>query len=81
MKSQNVVAFAVAAILCVAPVSLRWSHGDDISSLSLSAAFSSAEAADLNLPRHGSLRSSFEIGTLAGHRILQAPRRVQPCPS
>ena len=63
MKSLSVGAFAVAAILSVTPISLRWSHGDDISSLSLSVALSSAGAADLNLPvRH----------YRAGHRAYYA---------
>jgi hypothetical protein len=49
MKSLNFVAFAVAAILCVMPISLCSSHGD----YTLSVVSSSAEAADLNLPvRH-----------------------------
>ena len=53
MKSLNVGAFTVAVILCLTPISLRWSHGKDISSFSLSAAFNSAQAADLSLPvRH-----------------------------
>jgi hypothetical protein len=53
MKSLNVRAFAVAAILCVTPLSLRWSHGDDVSLFPLSAVFNSVEAAELNLPvRH-----------------------------
>ena len=52
MKSLNVGAFAVAAILCVTPISLRWSHGDHSVS-PLSAMFNSARAADLEIPvRH-----------------------------
>jgi hypothetical protein len=50
MKSMSFGAFAVAAILCVTPVALRGSSGDDVSSFSLSVVFNSAAAADLNLP-------------------------------
>jgi hypothetical protein len=46
MKSLSVCAFAVAAVLSVTPVSLRWSQGNDIS---ISAVFSTAEAADLEI--------------------------------
>jgi hypothetical protein len=62
MKSLNVGAFAVAAILCVTPVSLRSSH-DNSAVYSLSVVFSSAEAADLEIPvRHHR----------AGHRAYYA---------
>ena len=50
MKNLSVVAFAVATILCVTPLSLRWSHNDV---KSLSAVLDSAQAAELNVPvRH-----------------------------
>ena len=53
MKNRNFGAIAVAAILCAIPISLRWSHGDDISSFSISTVFDTANAADLSLPtRH-----------------------------
>jgi hypothetical protein len=41
------VGVAVAAFLCAAPLSLRWSHGNG---MSLSAAFDSADAAELSVP-------------------------------
>lgn len=45
--------FAIVAILCATPLSLRWSRDND---LSLLAVFASASAAELNLPvrHHGS---------------------------
>jgi hypothetical protein len=50
MRSLSVGVFAVAALLCATSLSLRWSHGND---MSLSAALDSADAAELNLPvRH-----------------------------
>jgi hypothetical protein len=50
MKNLSVVAFAVAAVLCATPLSLRWSHSNV---MSLSAALDSAQAAELNVPiRH-----------------------------
>lgn len=53
MKSLKLGVFAVAAILCVTPISLRCSHSNDISLFSLLAVVTSAEAADLSLPvRH-----------------------------
>jgi hypothetical protein len=51
MRSLGVGVFAVAIVLCATPVSLRWSHDNDL--MSLSAAFDTAGAAELNLPaRH-----------------------------
>lgn len=50
MKSLSVGVLAVAALLFAMPLSLRWSHSNE---MSLSVAFDSAEAADLSLPaRH-----------------------------
>ena len=50
MKSLSVGAFLVAALLCVIPISLRWSHGNH---MSFSVAFDAAAAADLDVPvRH-----------------------------
>jgi hypothetical protein len=72
MKSLSVGAFAVAAILCVTPISLRWSHGDDISLFSLPAVFDSAEAAELNLPvRHH--RAAVRYGHSAYYAHLYNP--------
>ena len=69
MKSLSVGAFAVAAILSVTPISLRWSHGHNIS---LSAVFESAEAADLNLPvRHH--RAAVRYGHSAYYAHLYNP--------
>jgi hypothetical protein len=50
MKSLNISAFAIAALLSVTPVSLRWSHDNGTS---FSAAFDAVQAADLSVPvRH-----------------------------
>ena len=49
MRTMSVSAFAVAAFLCATPVSLHWSHGDN-----LSAALDTAGAAELNVPTHRS---------------------------
>src|ERR1700755_1481834 len=46
MRSLSIGVFAVAILLCATPLSLR-SHG---SGTSLSVAFDSADAAELNLP-------------------------------
>jgi hypothetical protein len=58
MKPLSVGVLAVAALLFATPLSLRWSHGNDIS---LSVAFDSAEAADLNLtiPHHRTARYGY----------------------
>ena len=57
MRSLSVGVFAVATLLCATPVSLRWSHGND---MPLSLAFDSADAAELSVPtryhRSGSRR-------------------------
>jgi hypothetical protein len=50
MRSLSVGAFAVAALLCVMPFSVRWSQGNGTS---LTVASDSARAADLSIPaRH-----------------------------
>src|ERR1700688_3263699 len=47
MKNVSVVAFAVATVLCVTPLSLRCSHSN------VAAVLNSAQAAELNVPvRH-----------------------------
>ena len=51
MRSVGVGAlFAIAALLCATPLSLRWSHGNE---QSLSVAVDSADAAELNLAPGG----------------------------
>jgi hypothetical protein len=50
MKSLSLGTFAVAALLCMTPISLHGSHGND---LSVTVAVDSADAADLSVPvRH-----------------------------
>ena len=50
MKSLSVGALLVAALLCVTPISLRWSHADH---MSFSLVSDAAAAADLTVPaRH-----------------------------
>jgi hypothetical protein len=49
MKSLKIGALAVTTILCLTPVSLRWSRGDESSLFSISAVSDTTEAADLNL--------------------------------
>jgi hypothetical protein len=48
--------FAIAALLCATPVSLRWSHGN---ALSLSVALDSADAAELNVPGRRAIRRGY----------------------
>jgi hypothetical protein len=54
--------FAVAALLCATPLSLRWSHGNDPS---LTVAVDSAGAAELNLPPRRAIRRGYSTAYYA----------------
>jgi hypothetical protein len=69
MKTLRVVAFALATVLCVTPLSLRWSHNNV---MSLSAVLDSAQAAELNVPvRHH--RTAVRYGRSADYTRLYDP--------
>ena len=65
MKSINIGAIAVAAVLCATPISLRWSQGNGIASLTVVS--SPAAAADLSLSvrhRHHAMRYGYRYARL-----------------